>query len=115
MDFDISFFADVNGRKPVQAFLEEVFDKNHALWSECISSIERIKYRIYHREPYSKVLGFGLFEIRVRSKNDLARIIFTFLRNRQIILLHGFIKKTEKTPLKELEIAQNRLKNLPKE
>ncbi len=115
MDFDVSYYTDLNGKKPVQDFLEEVFDKNYALWSECISSIEKSKHRIYHKEPFSKVLGFGLLEIRVRSKNDIARIIFAFARGRKIILLHGFIKKTEKTPLKELEIAKDRLKNLLKE
>lgn len=115
MDFDIRYYTDQNGKKPVQDFLEEVFDKNYALWSECIASIEKIKHRIYHKEPLSKVLGFGLLEIRIRSKNDIARIIYAFTKRRQIILLHGFIKKTQKTPLKELEIAQNRFKNLQKE
>lgn len=115
MEFDVRYYTDQNGRKPVQDFLEEVFDKNYALWSECIASIGKIKHRIYHKEPFSKALGFGLFEIRVRSKNDIARIIYGFVKGRQIILLHGFIKKTEKIPLREIEIAQNRLKNLPKE
>lgn len=115
MEFEVQFYTDQNGKKPVQDFLEEVFDKNYALWSECVSSIEKIKHRIYHKEPFSKVLGLGLLEIRVRSKNDIARIIYAFVKGKQIILLHGFIKKTEKTPLKELEIAQNRLRNLPKE
>lgn len=115
MEFEVSYYTDLNGRKPVQDFLEEVFDKNYALWAECISSIEKIKHRIYHKEPLSKVLGQGLLEIRVRSKNDIVRIIYTFAKGKQIILLHGFIKKTEKTPLKELETAKERLKNLIKD
>ena len=115
MEFEVSYYIDLSKNKPVQDFLEEVFDKNYALWAECISSIEKIKHRIYHKEPHSKVLGQGLFEIRVRSKNDIARIIYTFTTGRKIILLHGFIKKTEKTSLKELEIAKERLKNLIKD
>ena len=67
MEFEVSFYTDPNGRKPVQDFLEEVFNKNYALWAECISSIERIKHRIYHKEPFSKILGQGLLEIRVRE------------------------------------------------
>lgn len=110
MDFDVSYYIDSNGREPVKDFLEAVFDKNYALWAECISSIEKIKHRIYHKEPFSKVLGQGLFEIRVRSKNDIVRIIYIFAKGRQIVLLHGFVKKTEKTPLKELEIAKERVK-----
>lgn len=115
MDFEVSFYTDPNGREPVKDFLEEIFDKNHALWSECIASIEKIKHRIHHKEPFSKALGQGLLEIRVRSKNDIARIIYTFAKGKQTILLHGFIKKTEKTSIKELKIAKSRLRNLLKE
>lgn len=115
MEFEVIFYTDSNGRGPVKYFLEEVFDKNYTLWSECIASIEKIKHRVYHKEPFSKVIGKGLLEIRVRSKNDIARIIYAFAKGKQIILLHGFIKKTQKTPLKELEIAKFRLNSLLKE
>ena len=108
MDFDVRYFTDLNGKKPVQDFLEEVFDKNYALWAECISSIEKIKHRIYHKEPFSKVLRQGLLEIRVRSKNDIARIIYTFAKGKQIILLHGFIKKKQKTPPRDINTALKR-------
>ena len=59
MEFDVSYYTDTNGNEPVEEFLEEIFDKNYALWSECISSIEKIKHRIYHKEPYSKALEQG--------------------------------------------------------
>lgn len=115
MDFEVSYYTDINGNKPVKDFLNEVFSKNQLFFEQCIGAIEKIKHRLYHKEPFSKALGNHLFEIRIRLRNDIARIIYTFSKGRQIVLLHGFIKKTEKTPLKELEIAQNRLKNLPKE
>ncbi len=115
MDFDVSYYIDAKDENPVKNFLNEVFNKNQLFFEQCIGAIERIKHRIYHKEPFSKALGYGLFEIRVRSKNDIARIIYTFAKGRKIILLHGFIKKTEKTPLKELEIAKKRLVNLLKE
>ncbi len=110
MDFDVSYYTDAKGNKPVKDFLSEVFNKNQSFFEQCISAIERIKHRVYHKEPFSKALGDGLFEIRIRSKNDIARIIYIFAKGKQIILLHGFIKKTEKTPLKELETAKERVK-----
>lgn len=112
MDFDVIFYEDTNRKKPVQKFLDEVYGKNLKLWSVCIGGIEKIKHRIYQKEPLSKSLGDGLYEIRVRSKNDIARIIYAFAKGQQIILLHGFVKKTQKTPLKELVIAKQRLKQL---
>jgi len=115
MDFDVSFYTDTNGNKPVKDFLTEVFNKNQLFFEQCISAIEKIKHRVYHKEPFSKALGDGLFEIRIRSKNDIARIIYVFTKGKQIILLHGFIKKTKKTPAKELDIAVQRLKQILKE
>ena len=51
------------------------------------------------------------WEVRSSIPNGIARVIFT-MKNSEVVLLHGFIKKTQKTPDKELEIAKNRYKNL---
>lgn len=72
--------------------------------------LEKIKLRDYHKEPLSKALGDR--EIRVQSRSDILRIIYTFIKGRRIILLHGFVKKTQKTPKGELAIAGKRLKQL---
>ncbi len=109
MDFEVSYYTDSNGKKPVKDFLDGVFNKNQLFFEQCISAIEKVKHRVYHKEPFSKALGNGLFEIRIRSKNDIARIMYAFIKGRQIILLHAFIKKTNKTPIKELETAIERL------
>ena len=52
-----------------------------------------------------------LWEVRINLSNKIARVLFT-IKNQKMILLHGFIKKSQKTPNKELEIAEIRLKNL---
>ena len=62
------------------------------------------------RMPYSKSLGNALFELRCSGQQEI-RIIYTF-HTGQAILLHGFIKKTQKTPAKEIEIATHKLKTL---
>lgn len=59
--------------------------------------------------PLIRKLGAGLWEVRTRLRDGIARTLFTVDENR-MILLHGFIKKTQKTPLKELQTARRRLK-----
>ena len=59
-------------------------------------------------EPFTKPLGKGLFEIRVKSSEGIGRSIYCYERRNKIMILHLFIKKTQKTPKKELEIALSR-------
>ena len=57
--------------------------------------------------PMVRPMGDGLWELRSVLDDTIARIFFTFYQN-QIVLLHGFIKKTEKTPKSELALARKR-------
>lgn len=59
------------------------------------------------REPYSKFLNDGIFEIRVKQGNNITRILYFFYVNNKIILTNGFIKETQKTPKIEIETAKN--------
>ena len=60
--------------------------------------------------PHSKKLGHHLFELRIRGEQEI-RLIYTFYRG-QIIILHGFVKKSQKLPRVELNIARRRLRRL---
>ena len=62
--------------------------------------------------PYTKAFGDGLFEIRARGAEGIGRAFFCTQIGRRIVILHGFIKKTQKTPDKELKIARKRLKEV---
>lgn len=62
--------------------------------------------------PNSKALGKGLFELRCQGKEGIGRVLYCTMVNREIVLLHGFIKKTQKTPPHELEIAKRRMKEV---
>lgn len=62
------------------------------------------------RMPYSKSLGNNLFELRARGQQEV-RILYTFYDD-EAVLLHAFIKKTQNTPLRELETAKAKLKTL---
>ena len=64
------------------------------------------------RMPYSKALGKGLYELRIRGQKEI-RIFYTF-HHGEAVLLHGFVKKQQKTPQKELKIAFEKLNKLIK-
>lgn len=62
--------------------------------------------------PYTRPFGDGLFEIRAKGEEGIGRAFFCALVGRRIVILHGFIKKTQKTPPQELKIARKRLKEI---
>ncbi|MBF0135716.1 MAG: type II toxin-antitoxin system RelE/ParE family toxin [Magnetococcus sp. DMHC-1] len=62
--------------------------------------------------PFTRAIGNGLFEIRAKGREGIGRAFFCFLVRRKIIILHGFIKKTDKTPPTELATAVRRMKEV---
>ena len=64
------------------------------------------------REPHAKSLGQKLWEIRLRGKDGIARVIYVALSDQTVGILHAFIKKTQKTPKQALDCAKKRLKEL---
>ena len=63
-------------------------------------------------EPYTKPLNNGLFEVRAKGKEGIGRSIYCYQKGQKIIILHTFVKKDQKTPKKELEIALKRKKEI---
>ena len=63
-------------------------------------------------EPHTKSLKDGLFEIRMKAKEGIARAFYCTLKGKEIHILHVFVKKTQKTPPKELKLARKRLKEV---
>ena len=63
-------------------------------------------------KPYTAPMSDGLFEIRARGKEGIGRSLFCTVKGREIIILNSFIKKTQKTPRKELELAKRRMKEV---
>jgi len=63
-------------------------------------------------DPHSKAFGNRLFELRLEGAEGIARVFFCTLVGRCIVMLHSFIKKSDKTPLREREIAELRLKEV---
>lgn len=62
--------------------------------------------------PHIKSLGQGLFEIRVKAVEGIGRALFCIVKGKVIVILNGFIKKTEKAPQKEIDLAKKRMKEV---
>jgi phage-related protein len=64
--------------------------------------------------PHTRAMGQGLFELRLKSAEGIARVFYCTVVDRQIVMLHQFVKKTDKTPAREREIARRRMKEVKK-
>lgn len=62
--------------------------------------------------PHTDAFGDGLFELRLKGQEGIARVFFCALVGRRVMMLHSFIKKTQKTPQREIEIARKRMKEV---
>ena len=63
-------------------------------------------------EPHTKAFDDGLFELRLKGAEGIARVFFCTLVGRRIVMLHSFIKKSDKTPPRERQLAQTRMKEV---
>lgn len=102
--FEIIFYMNEKGEKPVEEFLDSLNDKMRAKMLLSIRIVREYGYQA--RMPYSKELENGLFELRAKVGSDISRVIYFFVVGRKIVLTNGFIKKTQKTPRSEIEKAK---------
>ena len=102
--FEVEFYQLPNGREPAREFLMGLEIKMRAKMTDTISLLQDNGYEL--REPYSKHLADGVFELRAKVCSDATRILYFFYVDRHIILTNGFAKKTQKTPAGEIERAK---------
>ena len=62
--------------------------------------------------PHTRAMGSGLFEFRLKAAEGIARIFYCTMVGRRIAVLHQFVKKLEKTPVNELDLARRRMKQI---
>jgi phage-related protein len=62
--------------------------------------------------PHTEAFGEGLFELRLKGADGIARVFFCTLIGRRIVMLHAYVKKTQKAPLREIDIARKRMKEI---
>lgn len=100
------FYISEDGESPIEEFLDSLDPKTLARFRW---SMEQLRIRnVKAREPLVKQLEGKLWEIREESNTNIYRIIYFFFTGQRIVFLHGFQKKSQKTPAKELAIARKR-------
>jgi phage-related protein len=104
--FGVIFFETVNTRQPVREFiLRQTKDDQKEIGSD----IRFVQNNYPVGLPLVRKLKPDLWEIRSMIKDGISRVFFTF-HNEKIILLHAIVKKSQKTPPREIDVATERLK-----
>ena len=62
--------------------------------------------------PHTRAMGEGLFELRLKAAEGIARVFYCTIVSRRIVMLHQFVKKSNKTPRRELDIARKRMREI---
>ncbi len=103
MDFEIIFYDRPDGTEPVREFLDSL---NVKMRAKMVREIELLAINGPElREPYSKAIGGGIFELRAKVGSDISRVLYFFVIDRKVILTNGFIKKSNRTPPGEKDKA----------
>lgn len=108
MPLKVNFFRQESGREPVRDWLKSMSAEERKLIGE---DIKTVQWGWPLRMPLVRNLGEGLWEIRTDLRGRIARIIFC-IRDDNIVLLHGFIKKAQEIPKRDLELVRDRMKKL---
>ena len=108
MDFSVEFYETAGGKCPVREFLDGLGSTDPDDFAAVVAGLVKLRNSQYHREPLSKALGDGLFELRHVGKLN-SRVLWFFMKGRRIILLHGIRNKSQVIPLRDLATARERM------
>jgi len=108
MEFTVEFYETATGRSPVLEFLEELRKSDPGDHAAVMRGLAKLRDRQYHREPLSKALGDGLFELRHVGRLN-TRVLWFFVRGRRIIAVHGIRNKGQAIPARDLDTAHERM------
>ena len=100
----VTFYTKPDGSKPVSEFIQSLEPKMQAKVIRSLEILEANGPTL--REPYTKALGDGIFELRIQAAGNISRVLYFYVLGHTIIATHGFIKKTRKTPPAELRLAK---------
>ena len=106
---EIKFYESADGQVPVRDFLDGLDIKMRQKMLRSIMALQEMGYSL--RMPLSEFLEDGIFELRCKFGSDITRVLYFFYYERKIILTNGFVKKTQKTPKEEIQIAKDRRKD----
>ncbi|CAK7030331.1 MAG: hypothetical protein DELT_02757 [Desulfovibrio sp.] len=105
--WEVELYATVDGQEVVADFLDNLPRKHRAkaIWEIELLAVQGTGLTL----PYVKHIDGELWELRIKFASDISRIFYFIPVKNKIVLLHGFVKKTDKTPPGEIATAQKRL------
>lgn len=104
MDYTVEYYEKDDGSRPAEEF---ILSQDNKMQAKIFAALELLESKgPALREPYSKVLDDGIFEVRAKQGTDISRVLYFFVVGRRVILTNGFVKKTMKTPPREIERAK---------
>ena len=101
--FSVIFYETSNGEQPAKLFLNELSEKQRAKTIRDLMLLETCGNKL--REPTSKFLESGIYELRTKQGSNISRILYFFFVGKRIVLTNGFVKKSMKTPRNAIELA----------
>ena len=104
--FQLEFYETEDGKEPVADFLDSLEPKMAAKLVGLMEILEEKGTEL--RMPYSEHLDDGIFELRCKFGSNITRALYFFYVGNRIIVTNGFVKKSQKTPPKEIAIAKKR-------
>jgi len=108
-EYTCIFYETQDRKSPVEEFIESLDEETQNKFILKQQLLEDLGPQL--RYPHTDHIGEGIFELRFKGKEGQARVLFFFFYGKRIIFTHGFVKKTQKTPRKEIEIALKRRKD----
>ena len=108
---EIKFYEDQTGRVPVREFLGSLDIKMRQKMLRSIQALQEMGVAL--RMPLSESLDDGIFELRAKVGTNISRVMYFFVIGNKAVLTHGFIKKTQKTPPREIERAKKMRDDYP--
>ena len=113
MEFTVEFYETDAGRRPVQEFLDALKTSDPDDFAVVLAGLAKLRHRQYHREPLTKALGDGLFELRHVGKLN-TRVLWFFMKGRRIVAVHGIRNKGQAIPARDLDTARERMRDWQK-
>src|SRR5438067_8123318 len=110
MEFTVEFYQIRDGHAPVRDFLLELKATDPGDFAAVMAGLAKLRNRQYHREPLTKALGDGLFELRHVGKLN-SRVLWFFVKGRRIIAVHGIRNKGQAIPARDLDTARERMRD----
>ena len=102
--YEVIFYETPDDKQPAKEFLLSLPPKMRAKMLRTIEIVGENGPDL--REPYSKCLEEGIFELRAKVGSDISRVLYFFYIEKRIVLTNGFVKKTQKTPENEKKLAK---------